>query len=268
MPELPEVYIVSFVLETLFKGDTLSGWQRFSPRLRCQIPSEKDARFLLGAELLRVRRVAKAMYLDFGFDLALHVHLGMTGHFVLASASAEKSRHEHLRLEFESGRALCYCDPRRFGVVNLREIPEKNVPEPFVGELNVEYLAGACRGSQRSIKSLIMDQHIIAGPGNIYACEALLLAGIRPDRPANSLDESELRALSQSLIQVIGAAVESGLNYQRQNGPFLNSETTHFPVVMNVYGRAGKICLSCGTTTVKNIKIAGRSSFFCPSCQK
>lgn len=268
MPELPEVNTVAAALRHFFAGEKLADWQRLTPRLRRPIPDAEQAKALSGAELMRVLRIAKSIYLDFGAEQCLHIHLGMTGFFSMPKTIVKPEKHEHLRLKFASGKILAFSDSRRFGVVELVPLPQKRVPEPLDCDLDAKYLAAACKSSGRSIKSLIMDQQIVAGVGNIYASEALFAAGIRPDLTAGSLTGREIKALATSLISVIEAAVASGLDYQQQHGWFLNSETTHFPIETKVYGRTGQLCEKCGRCQIEAIKIAGRSSFFCPVCQK
>ena len=267
MPELPEVNTVASALQHFFAGEKLSGWQRLTPRLRRPIPDREQAKALLGAELRRIIRIAKSIYFDFGSEQALHIHLGMTGFFSMPAKSEGPEKHEHLRLEFASGKILAFADPRRFGVIELVPLPQKKVPEPLAGDLDAKCIASACKGSGRSIKSLIMDQQIIAGAGNIYASEALFGAGIRPDRIAGSLTGREIKALTMSLIKVIQTAIASGLDYQQKHGWFLNAETTHFPIETKVYGCAGHSCEKCGRCQIETVRIAGRSSFFCPVCQ-
>ncbi|MDD3148227.1 MAG: hypothetical protein PHD82_13075 [Candidatus Riflebacteria bacterium] len=269
MPELPEVFTVATAMNKLLVGDTMVSWLRLSQKLRCPVPSARQVFGLLNRPLLAVRRIAKSLYLDFGNERCLHAHLGMTGCFYLREKTDNRHlKHEHLRIELASGRILSFCDPRRFGVIELRALPGEHVVEPFAGELLPDYLASACSMSRRSIKSLIMDQKVIAGLGNIYATEGLLLAGVMPDRPAGSLDQSEIRAVIAGVLAVIHAAIASGEQSQRLAGYVLNSETTHFPIVTHVYGRAGESCGRCGKGTVACIRIAGRSSFYCPVCQK
>lgn len=268
MPELPEVNTVAAALRHFFAGEKLAGWQCLVTRLRRPVPDSMQIKALLGFELRQILRIAKSIYFEFGSEQALHIHLGMTGFFTLPEKSAKPEKHEHLRLEFASGKILAFSDPRRFGVVELAPLPQKHVPEPLSGDLDAKYLAAACRGSGRSIKSLIMEQQVIAGAGNIYASEALFVAGIRPDRTAGSLSGHEIKALTASLIRVVETAIASGLDYQQKHGWFLNAETTHFPIETKVYGRAGQPCETCGCGHIENIRIAGRSSFFCPVCQK
>lgn len=267
MPELPEVNTVAATLRHFFVGEKLVGWLRLAPRLRRPIPDHGHVKAMFEAELRQILRIAKSIYFDFGSKLALHIHLGMTGFFSVPNKGAKPEKHEHLRLEFASGKILAFSDPRRFGVVELVPLPKKRVPEPLTGSLDAKYLAAACNGSGRSIKSLIMDQQTIAGVGNIYASEALFGASIRPERIAGDLTMLEIKALTASLIMVIETAIASGLDYQQQHGWFLNSETTHFPITTRVYGRAGQSCEKCCHGQIETIKIAGRSSFFCPVCQ-
>ena len=267
MPELPEVNAVAMAMNELLAGDAIAGWHRLSPKLRRAMPTKAEFARLLGKPLVAVKRVAKSIYLDFGVALFLHAHLGMTGSFTLADQPPVDLKHEHLRLSLLSGRVLSFCDPRRFGIIELVTGMPVRVVEPFAGELTAEYLTECCQ-SGRSIKSLIMDQSIIAGVGNIYASESLLLAGVRPDRPADSLAQAEVAAVVAGLVTVIAAAIASAERQQRLHGLHLNSQTAHFPIVTHVYSRAGELCGLCARGEVASLRIAGRSSFFCPICQK
>ena len=127
MPELPEVNTVAAALQHFFAGETLAGWQSLTPRLRRPIPDRDQVKDLFGAELVQVVRIAKSIYFDFASELALHIHLGMTGFFSMPEKSAKPEKHEHLRLEFTSGKILAFSDPRRFGVVELAQLPLKRV---------------------------------------------------------------------------------------------------------------------------------------------
>lgn len=267
MPELPEVNTLAVALNKQLLGDSIKNWQRLSPRLRCPIPGAEDAASLIGKPVKAVKRIAKSLYFDFGCKLLLHVHLGMTGSFNLTEEESSELRHEHLRIKLASGRVLSYFDPRRFGVIELCSLPEVLVVEPFVGNLTDKYLASLCRRSERSIKSLIMDQQILAGLGNIYATEALFVAGILPFRAASSLAGLELLRLTRAIIEVTDAAVKSGL-HSLEPDYLVNADTTHFPIITNVYGQQTKLCPKCHSGIIKRQIIAGRSSCYCPLCQK
>jgi formamidopyrimidine-DNA glycosylase len=211
MPELPEVNTLSLALDKQIRGDMIVAWKRLSPKLRRVVPGSEDVLPLLDRRIEKIFRVGKSIYFAFADSIYLHVHLGMTGCFCLWQPEERPMlSHEHLRLELGSGRTLSYCDSRRFGVVELVDLPRKSACEPFAGLLSVDYLVAACNGSTRSIKTLVMDQDIIAGLGNIYACEALFVAQILPFREAGSLSRSEIQGLVSAIISVIAAAIRSG----------------------------------------------------------
>lgn len=266
MPELPEVNTLSVALDRQLKGDSLKAWHKFSPKLRLPIPDGKAVVKLMGRTISAVKRVAKSMYFSFGLEEHLHVHLGMTGGFVLDERNGERLAHEHIRMELASGRFLHYCDSRRFGVVELAKMPDQPVCEPFAGSLTWQCLAEICQRSNRSIKALIMDQSLIAGLGNIYASEALLESGILPFREAASLSDAEIKKLCNACIRVIDRAVKSGLKSLKPDYR-IDGNTTHFAIVTHVYGREGQACGLCGIGQIMRVVIAGRSSCYCPACQ-
>lgn len=266
MPELPEVNTLALALDHHLVGDVFIEWQRFSPKLRRGIPDCDVAALILKRPVKSVKRVAKSIYFDFGISELLHVHLGMTGAFVLQSATAPRQKHEHLRIRLKSGKVLSFVDSRRFGVVEIVPFPGIQVCEPFSGSLTVGYLRQKCFGSKQSIKSLIMDQSIIAGIGNIYASEALLEAGILPFREAGSLSAAEQKKLASAIIRVIKKAVKAGFD-SLQPGFKVDFQTTHFDIEVNAYGREAELCGKCGRGLIMNARIAGRSSFYCPVCQ-
>lgn len=249
MPELPEVNTLAVALNKRLVGDAIKKWQRYSTKLRVVIPEDSAVEELRGREIAAIRRVAKSIYFDVGTDRCVHVHLGMTGYFVLSQNPCARLAHEHLRIELISGRLLHYCDPRRFGVIELARFPENAVVEPFAGSLNWQYLTGKCQRSRRTVKTLIMDQSVIAGLGNIYAAEALLDSGILPLREACSLTTSEVKGLCKSIIKVIDFAVRAGLKSLEPEFR-IDADTTHFPIVTNVYGKEGEICVKCKKTQI------------------
>ncbi|OGK05649.1 MAG: hypothetical protein A2W80_01370 [Candidatus Riflebacteria bacterium GWC2_50_8] len=267
MPELPEVNTLAVALARQLCGDSIIEWQRLSPKLRLPIPNSKEAKEITNCIIAGIKRVAKNIYVDFGDKLFLKVHLGMTGHFHLTPEPLIGLKHEHLRIALKSGRVLTFCDPRRFGSIEIAEFPDKCVTEPFAGSLTPQYLATACAKRQCSIKALIMDQQIIAGLGNIYAAEALFAAGIRPDRPASSLKPAELKKLCKSMINVIDKAVKAGIASLFEK-PLIDGDTTHFEIETLIYDRQGSLCSKCGKASIEMIRISGRSSCYCPICQK
>ncbi|MFZ5952052.1 MAG: Fpg/Nei family DNA glycosylase, partial [Candidatus Rifleibacteriota bacterium] len=189
------------------------------------------------------------------------------GFFVLESETRGAEMHKHLQLQFKSGRCLSYHDPRRFGVIEIIEKLPKRVPEPFSGDLTVEWLKQCSESTDRPVKCLIMDQDVIAGLGNIYANEALFRAGIRPDRPADSLSSGQLKKLTHEIIAVVENAVNAGIASLQ---PYFSvgPDTTHFDIETLVYGLNGQNCPVCRRYQLQKMTLSGRSSFFCPGCQK
>ncbi|HAE40497.1 MAG TPA: bifunctional DNA-formamidopyrimidine glycosylase/DNA-(apurinic or apyrimidinic site) lyase [Candidatus Riflebacteria bacterium] len=267
MPELPEVNTLAVALTRQLRGDSITEWHRLSPKLRLPIPGSKEARAIIGGKIVGIKRVAKNLYFDFAGELFLKAHLGMTGHFHLTPEPLKELKHAHLRLKLQSGRILTFCDPRRFGSIEITAFPDECVTEPFAGILTPQYLATVCAKKQCSIKALIMDQQIIAGLGNIYAAEALFAAGVRPDRAAASLSRTELKKLCQAIIAVIDKAVKDGIASLTDH-PVINGDTTHFEITTLIYGQQGGLCSKCRKGTVEMIRIGGRSSCYCPLCQK
>jgi formamidopyrimidine-DNA glycosylase len=267
MPELPEVNTLAVALAKQLIDDSISVWQRISPKLRQPIPDAVGAMPVTGRRIKEVRRVAKNIFLDFGGRHFLKIHLGMTGYFFLTAKKPPQLKHAHLQLQLASGRTLTFCDPRRFGSIEITGLPADRVVEPFAGVLTPAYLKDVCAGRACSIKALIMDQQIIAGLGNIYAAESLFKAGIRPDRPAGSLKPGELKKLCSACIAVIEAAVKAGID-SLGGQPEIDDQTTHFDIETLVYDRQNEVCPKCHKCRIEMVRISGRSSCFCPTCQK
>jgi formamidopyrimidine-DNA glycosylase len=267
MPELPEVNTLARALDHQLKGDSIISWQPLAPKLRKPLPDTQSAEVILEQPIRRVFRQAKSIFFEFATGHYLHVHLGMTGYFRLMNDNSDPDKHRHLVIELLSGRTLSYFDPRKFGVVEiLHRLPDK-VPEPFKDDLSIEYIRLACQKSRRAIKTMIMDQSIIAGLGNIYAGEALFKAGIMPDRPASELSKAEVTRLYNAMLEVIDSAVTAGLKSLLPNF-YIDEETTHFEIDTSVYQKAGLLCCQCRKQSIEKIDIGGRSSFYCRNCQK
>jgi formamidopyrimidine-DNA glycosylase len=205
----------------------------------------------------------------------LGVHLRMTGQLLWLAQDDSLQKHTRVRLFFPNNRELRFVDQRTFGQmwwVPPSVAPETIItglkqlgPEPFSAEFSLEYLLGKLHNRQRSIKTALLDQTIVAGVGNIYADEALFLSGIRPDTLCAALQEEQIERIRTSLIQVLQASIEAGgttfsnfLNVQGVNG--------NYGGVAWVYGRTDEPCRVCDTAIIR-LKLAGRSSHFCPKCQ-
>ena len=205
----------------------------------------------------------------------LGVHLRMSGQLLWVNQEEPLHKHTRVRLFLAGDRELRFVDQRTFGRmwwVPPLEKPETIItglkklgPEPFDAEFSIEYLAKKLQKCQRSIKTILLDQSLVAGVGNIYADEALFVSGIQPATPGSALNVEQIERLRTAIIQVLQVGIETGgttfssfLNVQGVNGKYSG--------VAWVYGRTGKPCRVCGTS-IKRLKLTGRSSHFCPNCQ-
>ena len=205
----------------------------------------------------------------------LGVHLRMTGQLLWLDREQPLQKHTRVRLFFPNSRELRFVDQRTFGQmwwVPPSETPESIItglkklgPDPFSADFSVEYLIKKLHKRQRAIKTALLDQSLVAGVGNIYADEALFLSGIRPETLCASLNREQIERVRTNLIQVLRASIEAGgttfsnfLSVMGVNG--------NYSGVAWVYGRAGTPCRVCGTG-IRRLKLAGRSSHFCPNCQ-
>jgi formamidopyrimidine-DNA glycosylase len=271
MPELPEVETVRRGLQRVFGRDSVIRAVHLQRKdLRAKFPRDLGKR-LAGARILGVRRRAKYLIIDTP-KVGLLCHLGMTGTWRLAPQGDERV-HDHCYLELADGRRLAYRDPRRFGLLDLVEPGDQHPrlrelgPEPLdEQEFQADYLAAVCAGRKTPIKNLIMDQRVVVGVGNIYAAEALFRAGIDPRRRARSVKKPRLEQLVSEIRTVLGEAIEAGgstISDFRQAG----GDAGHFQVNFKVYDRAGLSCLACATT-LRCVVLGGRSSVWCPRCQR
>ena len=270
MPELPEVETTVRGLATVLDGEVLA---RVEPRradLRRPIPPDLRQR-LTGARITGLRRRAKYGMIDTDRGDTLVFHLGMSGRWRVDPAEIEK--HDHLILETATGRLLALNDHRRFGSLDLMksDIIEKLPtfralgPETFSNALSAKKLQAAVEGRNAPIKSLLLDQRIVAGLGNIYVCEALFMARIKPHKPAGQVATARLKPLVQAIKNVLASAIEAGgstlRDYARPAG-----ELGYFFKQWRVYGREGETC-QCGQSVLRRID-GGRSTFYCAKCQR
>src|SRR6266702_4018285 len=272
MPELPEVETIARGLAKRISGDSIeSVWLGPKPE-PLKSSAAEIAAALEGRRILNVRRVGKHIV----FDLEANqngvaksraqwiVHLGMTGSLLICPAESELEKHTHAVLQLASGRELRFIDPRRFGRLSVIEKFEAPGSEPL--QIHFEGFTALFRGRKTPIKSALLNQKLLSGVGNIYADEALFRAGIRPRRRAASLTREDLRRLYLAVREVLTEAIELGgssvSDYVDADG-----EEGFFQLQHRVYGREGEPCLVC-KTAIKRVVIAGRSSHYCPKCQK
>ena len=269
MPELPEVETIARGLQRQVAGDVIeSVWIGAKPE-PLKSSAREIARTLDGARIAQVRRVGKHMVFDLerkNGNAQWIVHLGMTGRMLVIDPGAEIAKHTHLIATLRSGRELRFVDPRRFGRLEVRRADQFQAPGQEPLDVGFEIFARLFRGRKTPIKSALLNQKLLAGIGNIYADESLFRAGIRPRRRAASLTRAELQRLYPAIQQVLNEAIASGGS---SVSDYVNAEGTEglFQIQHRAYGREGEPCLTCGSP-IKRTVIAGRSSHWCPNCQK
>lgn len=242
--------------------------------LRRQSSLRELEHWLLGRKLTDLSRRGKYLVFALEGGVTLLVHLGMTGHLLLGSESKPLPQMDHIHLVFhlDNGLELIYQDIRRFGQVLV--FPPGTPPsplqevgrEPFSRDVTARWLADQARGRSRPIKNFLLDSRILAGLGNIYACETLFAAGVHPATPAGRLSLKDWGRILKETRRILKEAIRQGgttvSNYLNSHG-----EAGLFQVRLLVYGKEGEPCRRCGAPIARLVQ-AGRSSFFCPECQK
>ena len=284
MPELPEVETVRRGLAPVLEGGVIARVLLQRPNLRFPFPKD-FAKRLKGRRVLALRRRAKYLVAALDDGSFLVMHLGMSGSFRLDHGPpigepyiprGRDPAHDHVIFDFENGARVTYNDPRRFGYMLLLGPGEMEKHplfkdlgvEPLGPELTPEFLAKALQGRKAPLKAALSDQKNIAGLGNIYVCEALFRAGLSPTRAAGSLTSAATRRLAKAIKEVLAEAIEAGgssLRDHRQTDGSLG----YFQHNFRVYDREGEPCVRKGCKgVVARITQSGRSTFFCPECQK
>lgn len=268
MPELPEVETTVRGLSRVLEGRRIRRVEARRADLRRSFPKDLGQR-LTGAKVIGLGRRAKYGLIHTDRDDTMIFHLGMSGSWRIDHA--ELGKHDHLLLETDEGRRLALNDPRRFGSVDLVATVELDEwpafkalgPEPF--DLSARDLQKRLHGRTAAIKLLLGDQRIVAGLGNIYVCEALFRAGIHPKRPGGSISLPRLERLVVAISEVLAEAIDAGGSTLRDYAA-PDGELGYFSKAFAVYDREGQPC-GCGGT-VKRIVQGGRSTFYCPACQR
>ena len=272
MPELPEVETIARGLDKRVAGDVIeSVWLGSKPE-PLKSPAAEIASALQSKRITSVRRVGKHIVFDLapghsssnGQQAQWIVHLGMTGSMLVCSPDSERQKHTHAVVGLASGSELRFVDPRRFGRLSVIEKFEAAGAEPL--HISQDDFAKLFRGRKTPIKSALLNQKLLSGVGNIYADESLFRAKVRPGRRAASLTRSELALLHKGLRRVLQEAIRLGgssiSDYVDADG-----DEGFFQLRHRAYGREGKPCLVC-KAPIKRVVIAGRSSHYCPKCQK
>lgn len=271
MPELPEVETTKNSLAPLI-GQKVTTVVVHQPSLRWPVPS--DLHLLQGQTLLRLERRAKYILAYFGqSEVEEHIallHLGMSGSLTLVEPERDLRKHDHVLISFEHIQ-LRYHDPRRFGSIlwlndNTQSLLSKLAPEPLTDDFNADYLWQKIQNKSAAIKTVIMDNHIVVGVGNIYATEALFHTQIHPARAAKSLTLAEVIALTDEIKRILTAAIALGGSSLKD---YVNGlgENGYFQQTLDVYGRAKEPCHRC-SIQIETVRIGQRASAFCPRCQK
>ncbi|HEY8049464.1 MAG TPA: bifunctional DNA-formamidopyrimidine glycosylase/DNA-(apurinic or apyrimidinic site) lyase [Ramlibacter sp.] len=271
MPELPEVEVTRLSFADRIAGATIRAVRSSGKALRW--PLGIDAARLVGRRVVRVRRRGKWLLMDLDEGVLL-LHLGMSGSLSFASEQPQPGTHDHFDLVTTHG-ILRLNDPRRFGAVVYA--PREDAPEgrKLLGRLGVEPLSGnfdvkdfhdSLRKRNAAIKQVLLAGDVVVGVGNIYASEALFLAGIRPTVPASRISAPRAAKLRQAIRDVLARAVEKGGSTLRD---FSNArgESGYFQLEAMVYDRAGEPCRVCGAP-IKGIRQGQRATYYCPHCQK
>ncbi|TCO81424.1 DNA-(apurinic or apyrimidinic site) lyase [Plasticicumulans lactativorans] len=271
MPELPEVETTRRGIAPHLLGRRVLDVVVREPRLRWPVTAAL-AEGLCGQTVTAVTRRGKYLLLGNDRGHAL-LHLGMSGSLRILPADAPVGRHDHLDLVLEGGRCLRLTDPRRFGAALWAgpapfEHPLLRAlgPEPFDARFDAAYLRTQAQGRRAAVKTFIMDSHVVVGVGNIYASEALFLAGIHPQRAAGRVSHERYGALVEAIREVLTQAIEAGGTTLRD---FVGSEGRpgYFRQSLRVYERAGAPCRRCGTP-LRAVRLGQRSSYYCPHCQR
>ena len=270
MPELPEVETTVRGLAPILEGRRIASIELRRADLRRPFPPDLRQR-LTGARVTGLGRRAKYGLIETDRADTLVFHLGMSGSWRIDPGAI--GAHDHVLIETEEGRRLALNDPRRFGSLDI--VPTAGLdsappfaamgPEPLGAAFGGAYLERKLDGRAAPIKALLLDQRIVAGLGNIYVCEALHLARIAPGRAGGHIARARLDRLAEAVKAVLLAAIAAGgsslRNYVRPNG-----ELGYFSADWRVYGREGKAC-ACGAG-IRRRTDSGRSTFFCPKCQR
>jgi formamidopyrimidine-DNA glycosylase len=272
MPELPEVEVIRRGLAPVLVGHRFAGVRLGRHRLRRQSGLLEFDRWVVGRTLEAITRRGKYLLFHLEGKATLLVHLGMTGRLLLGPGGDKPAPHVHLTFRFDDGVLLRFQDVRRFGQILV--FPPGQYPEPldtlglepFSQRATPAWLLSLARGRTKPLKNFLLDGRALAGIGNIYACEILFAAKLSPTLPSGRLSLAEWERLLHEARRILRMAIRRG---GTTVADYLNSrgETGLFQLDLAVYGREGEPCPRCGTPVSRRTQ-AGRSTFFCPRCQR
>ena len=277
MPELPEVETVRSALAPVVIGQQVTAVYVGRKDLRWPLPDALDKQ-LLGCRFAAPIRRGKYVLMPNDNGQVLLIHLGMSGSIRIHATEPELAKHDHIMLTVDADdggqRYIVLNDPRRFGWVDLfaaedmatHKLLKDMGPEPLGNAFLATHIQTVFANRKSPVKNALLDQRLIAGIGNIYACEALFKSGISPRRRAGSITAGRADRLAHAIVTVLRAAIaEGGTSLRDHVQP--GGEIGYFVQKLSVYGRDGLPCVTC-TTPIRTIVQSGRSSFYCPSCQR
>ncbi len=270
MPELPEVETTRRGITPHIKGKTVQQVVIRNPKMRWPV-SARLKKILPGQRIKEIGRRGKYLLLQLDQG-TLILHLGMSGSLRIVSPDIAPEKHDHFDLQFPK-KILRLRDPRRFGAILWSTKPPEQHrllrdlgPEPFSSEFDGDYLHRMAQRRHGPVKGFIMNSHIVVGVGNIYANEALFLAGIHPNRPCNRISLERYQLLAAEIQAVLHTAIQQGgttlRDFRQEDG-----QPGYFAQQLLVYGKEGEPCPKCGTT-IKQQRIGQRASCYCPRCQR
>ena len=283
MPELPEVETVRLGLAPVMESARIAQADINRPDLRWPFPENMSDR-LTGARVDRLRRRSKYILADLDTGESLLIHLGMSGRMLISGAKIGKfthdhpapEKHDHVVLHMDNGARITFNDPRRFGAMDLLETKTAEThkllnligPEPLGNNFDEAYLIAALKKKASPIKTALLDQKIVAGLGNIYVCEVLYRAQISPLCKANQISEAQVSSLIPIIRQVLNEAIDAGgsslKDFRKADG-----DLGYFQHSFDVYGREDQPCRTPNCSSeIKRAVQSGRSTFYCPNCQR
>jgi len=274
MPELPEVEVIKRGLQQYLPGRRVIAVSAGNKKLRLPMPRKDLTEYIKGKHVTAVDRRARFLLITMNNGARLVIHLGMTGKLSIIPQASPKAKHDHFRLLLDSGKQLVFNDIRRFGFI-LVLAPERDFsrtmlanlgPEPLDHDFTPLYLQKLAQGKNRPLKNFLMDNRTVAGIGNIYASEIMFQARLRPEKKISTLTRKQWERVVESCRYVLEKAIKSG---GTSISDFVNESGRrgYFQLELRTYGRQGKPCICCNMP-IKKITMAGRSTFFCPHCQK
>lgn len=273
MPELPEVETVRRDLKKLTQGKTIRAVAVYYPKMIQNRTVDSFTKLLVGKQVTEIDRRGKYLLWRFSGDVTMVSHLRMEGRYLVQSSMAPSNAHVHVTFEFTDGTFLAYQDVRKFGRMQLVKTGEEAAlpslkklgPEPFSAQFTAASLYVGLQHHQKALKSVLLDQQVVTGLGNIYVDEVLWRCQLHPLLAANQVNLAQCQRLHDQIVSVLQAAIDAhGTTVRTYTSA--SGHAGNFQTQLAVYQRQGLPCLRCQTPIVK-IKVGGRGTHFCPQCQ-